>query len=163
MFLTILNKVKEFFIRIVKDETFHSQIMIEKVKYVKKAVQNGTMQIADLSYLQNVSKDEFVLGSAGVNVFSRAFAFGSDNYPFASANSSSKAWSIDDSTGNGIGVAQAFGDNATANLVTVGDGDIVIGKNKFKSYENTALASGSVISIDLPYQLNLSDFLGNLF
>ncbi|MEH2458500.1 hypothetical protein [Nostoc sp.] len=163
MFLAIFKKVKDFFIRIVKDETFHSQLLSKKVEDLKKAVENGSMQIADLPYLQNVSKDELILGSAGVNVISGAFAFGSDSYPFASANSSSKAWSTDDYTSNGTGLSEAWGDNATANLATAGNGNIVIGNTKFKSYQNTASASGSVISIDSTSVLSFSDLLGSFF
>ncbi|MHC5933659.1 hypothetical protein [Nostoc sp.] len=163
MFLAIFQKVKDFFIRIVKDETFHSQLLSKKVEELKKTVENGSMQIADLPYLQNVSKDELILGSRGVNVISGAFAFGSDSYPFASANSSSKAWSTDDYTSNGTGLAEAWGDNATANLATAGNGNIVIGNSKFKSYVNTASASGSVISIDSDSVLSISDLFESLF
>ncbi len=41
MSLAIFEKVKEFLIRIVKDETFRNQLMSEKVEEVKKALENG--------------------------------------------------------------------------------------------------------------------------
>jgi len=164
MFLAIFTKVKELFIRIVKDETFHSQLLSKKVKEVKKAVGNGSMQIADLPYLQNVSKDEFILGSAGVSVTSRAFSFGSDSYLFASSNSASRGWSTDDFTASGTGLAGAFGNDATANVTTAGDGDIVIGRNQLKSSKNNAIASGFVIAVNLPSNLgNISELLESLF
>jgi predicted ribosomally synthesized peptide with nif11-like leader len=41
MSLAIFEKVKEFLIRIVKDEAFRSQLMSAKVEEVKQALENG--------------------------------------------------------------------------------------------------------------------------
>nr|AVH79589.1 Nif11-type precursor [Nostoc sp. PCC 9229] len=41
MSLAIFEKVKEFLVRIVKDEAFRSQLMSEKAEEVKKALENG--------------------------------------------------------------------------------------------------------------------------
>ncbi|WP_373529016.1 hypothetical protein [Nostoc sp.] len=108
------------------------------------------MQIADLPYLQNVSEDELILGSAGVSVTSEAWASGLETSAFASANSTSTTGSDGDSTANGTGLAGAFGDDATANLTMVGDGHRVIGKAKFKSSKKTAVVNGFITVIDFP-------------
>ena len=120
------------------------------------------MQIADLPYLQNVSEDELILGSAGVSVTSEAFAFGSETSLYVSANSTATSWSNDD-TAYGTGLAGAFGDNATANLTVASDGNIAIRKSKFKSSRKTAVASGFVSANDLPSNLTFYGWLESLF
>ncbi|MUG93683.1 Nif11-like leader peptide family natural product precursor [Scytonema sp. UIC 10036] len=50
MSLEILEKVKEFFIRLVKDESFRAQLMSDKVEKVKKIMTDGGY---------NFSQDEF--------------------------------------------------------------------------------------------------------
>ncbi len=116
-------------------------------------VPDSSMQITDLSYLQCVSEDELILGSAGVRVISEASASGLNSYIFASAKSTVTDVSNDVSTASGIGFSSAVGDNTTAKVTVEGDGDIVIRKTKSKFPKNTALASDFVVAIDLPYNL----------
>jgi len=121
---------------------------------MSKKVPNSSMQIPDLSYLQCVQEDELILGSAAVSVISEASASGLDSYIFASAKSTATVLSNDDvSTASGIGLSSAFGDNPIAKVTVEGDGNIVIRKTKSKFSKKTALASGSIIAIDLPYNL----------
>ncbi|MEH2414187.1 hypothetical protein [Nostoc sp.] len=116
-----------------------------------------SMHISDLSYLESVSEDEFILGSFGVSVISEALSLSSNNSPFASANSTSTSFSSDVYRRSyGTGLAVASGDYSTASITLGGDGDIVIGKTRYNFSENTAVASGSVIAIDL---LDNLDFL----
>jgi predicted ribosomally synthesized peptide with nif11-like leader len=81
MSLPIFEKVKEFLIRIVKDETFRSQLMSEKVEEVKTALENGgynfsqaefetaaikILELKELGEFQDLSEEELVAAFGGL-------------------------------------------------------------------------------------------------
>ncbi len=132
------------------------EVMSRKVHYL-------SMQIADLPYLENVPEDELILGSAGVSVTSEALAFGSEIYPFASANSSATSQSDGDFTASGTGLAEAFGSASIAKVIVAGDGDPVIEKTTSKFFQNTAVASGFITVTNFPSRLNFYDFWKDSF
>ncbi|MBW4666316.1 MAG: hypothetical protein KME60_02440 [Cyanomargarita calcarea GSE-NOS-MK-12-04C] len=109
-----------------------------------------SMQIVDLDYLENVSEQEFILGSAGATVISDASATGTSAETFALVKTIARSFPYGGSIAFGRGFAVANDDNPTANVTVAGDGDIVIGQTQSKSFENTAFARGFVIAIDLP-------------
>jgi len=81
-----------------------------------KKIHSLSMHISDLSYLESVSEDEFILGSFGVSVISDALSLGSDN-SFASTNSTSTSSSSDVYTRSyGTGLAVGSGDYSTASI-----------------------------------------------
>jgi hypothetical protein len=102
------------------------------------------MQIPDLSYLQSVPEDELILGSAGVNVTAEAFAVGSDSSPFASANTSTRAFVSNDLVQEGSGTAGAVGDKAKTNVT------VEISKPKFKFSAKPPVSKGFTVSRYLP-------------
>jgi hypothetical protein len=103
------------------------------------------MQIPDLSYLESVPEDELILGSAGVNVTAEAFAVGSDSSPFASANTSIRAFVSNDLIlQEGSGTAGAVGDNPRTNVT------VEIKKPRFKFSAKPAVSKGFTISRYLP-------------
>jgi hypothetical protein len=108
------------------------------------------MQIADLDYLENVSEQELILGSAGATVTTDASATGTSTETFAFAKTIARSFPYGGSIAFGRGFAQANGENPTTNLTVAGDGDIVIGETQFKSFQDSAFARGFVVAIDLP-------------
>ncbi|MBF2065175.1 MAG: hypothetical protein IGS39_12240 [Calothrix sp. C42_A2020_038] len=107
------------------------------------------MQILDLSYCENISERELVLGSAGVSVEGQAvgtieaYVF---TDTFARRLRSGGAIAI------GRGVAFASGGNPTASIEVAGEGDLVIEVNgsRFLMSKKAAIAYGIVVAIDLP-------------
>jgi hypothetical protein len=108
------------------------------------------MQIADLSYLDNVPQDELISGSAGVLVDATASASGypSSTYIFTDGRAVLLPSGVSLAFGRGLAVAN--GDNPTANVTVAGDGDIVVGGTRSRHFQDTAVARGFVIAIDLP-------------
>ncbi|MBW4476208.1 MAG: hypothetical protein KME54_04870 [Tolypothrix brevis GSE-NOS-MK-07-07A] len=108
------------------------------------------MQIADLSYLDNVPQEELISGSAGVLVDATASASGypSSTYIFTDGRAILLPSGVSLAFGRGLAVAN--GDNPTANVTVAGDGDIVVGGTRSRSSQYTAVARGFVIAIDLP-------------
>ena len=100
------------------------------------------MDIRDLSYLESVTKDELILGSARVTITSKAFASGSK---YASASSSSTTTS-DGLIAKGAGFARAVGTHTTAKVTAEGNASLVIKRIKSKFSKNSVTASGFVIA-----------------
>ncbi|MBW4565263.1 MAG: Nif11-like leader peptide family natural product precursor [Mojavia pulchra JT2-VF2] len=84
MSLAIFEKVKEFLIRIAKDEAFRSQLMSEKVEEVKKALENGgykfsqqefetaaikILELKELGEFHELSEEELVGAFGGLRKF----------------------------------------------------------------------------------------------
>ncbi|MBW4565262.1 MAG: hypothetical protein KME32_30090 [Mojavia pulchra JT2-VF2] len=107
------------------------------------------MQIADLSYIENVLQQELILGSDGVLVMSEASATGLETFTFAISYSITETLSGSNSTSEGTGFAVAVGGEPTATVTVAGDGDIVIQKIKSKLFQNVATASGFIKTISL--------------
>ena len=108
------------------------------------------MQITDLDYLENVSEEELILGSAGTTVTDYASATGTSTETFALGKTIAKSFPYGVSIAFGRGLAVANGDNPKANVTVAGDGDIVVGKTQSKYSQDSAFARGFVVAIDLP-------------
>ncbi|MEJ6484838.1 Nif11 family protein [Nostoc punctiforme UO1] len=89
MSLAIFEKVKEFLIRIVKDEAFRSQLMSEKAEEVKKALENGgynfsqkefetaaiqILELKELGEFHDLSEEELVGAFGGLTSMSDRIA-----------------------------------------------------------------------------------------
>ncbi|OYD95242.1 Nif11-like leader peptide family natural product precursor [Nostoc sp. 'Peltigera membranacea cyanobiont' 210A] len=81
MSLTIFEKVKEFLIRIVKDETFYSRLMSEKIEEVRKVMEEGgynfsqeefetasikILELKELGQFDDLSEEELVGAFGGL-------------------------------------------------------------------------------------------------
>ncbi|OKH52421.1 hypothetical protein NIES2101_14420 [Calothrix sp. HK-06] len=110
------------------------------------------MQIVDLSYLDNISETDLILGSVGAIVVASASATGSSPKTYALTDTFAKKLQNGGAIAIGRGLAVANGDNPTANVAVAGEGDLVIDidGSKFLVSKNTAIALGIVIAIDFP-------------
>jgi hypothetical protein len=109
------------------------------------------MLITDLSYLENVSENESILGSASLlGITSYASAEGDDTYTLALADvdiKNKKRKTI----ATGIGIALAIGEDPYANVDVYYEGfDKVKIKTKYREGENYAFEIVKVKAIDLP-------------
>ncbi len=107
------------------------------------------MQISDLSYLENVPEDDLILGSAGVLVNAMASALGDSTATLALTDAKTRLLPSGVSIGFGRGLAVAVGDNPQASVTVAGSGDIVVGRTKSISSQDTAVARGFVLVVDL--------------
>lgn len=110
------------------------------------------MEIRDLSYVENVSENQLVLGSAGTIVIANASASGSS--PIVLANTNTRAIDLINggSVAVGVGVALASGAHPTAQVIVAGSGDKVIAFDPTINTPNLDIAVGVVIAIDFPHQ-----------
>jgi hypothetical protein len=106
------------------------------------------MQIADLSYLEDVSEQTFLAGGALVAVDAKA----TGTSTFTDAVTKAKTFKNGISIAFGFGRAIATGGNPMAGVFVYGEGDKVIEKTKTKYFENkdTVVSRGFVIAIDYP-------------
>ncbi|WP_017651505.1 hypothetical protein [Fortiea contorta] len=108
------------------------------------------MLIKDLSYLENVSENQLVLGSAGTIVIANASATGTS--PLAYVNTNTRAINLRNggSVAVGVGIAVASGVNPSAQVVVGGFGDKVIRLTPNINTPNLDIAIGVVVAIDFP-------------
>lgn len=112
------------------------------------------MLINDLPYLENVSKNEPILGGdSALGITSYALAEGDNTYTLATANTSIKTVGNGLVTiGNGTGTALAIGtDTAVADVSYDAQGfDKVIAKENSGAGQNYAFDSVKVMAINTP-------------
>lgn len=113
---------------------------------------NINMQIADLPYLENISEGELIFAAAGALVIASATVVGDTGYVATSGTITKQDLPNDGSIVFGTGTAVAVGDYPTAEVIVAGYGDIVVGQTQ--SYyippQDTAVATGFVVAIDVP-------------
>lgn len=108
------------------------------------------IQIADLSYLENVPENQLILGAVGADVTSSAKAEGDKTFTSAEARTKSRTLPNGFGIAIGYGTAEAIGENPTANVTVKGEGDIVNQKTKSFSQGDRAFAWGFVVAIEFP-------------
>lgn len=110
------------------------------------------MKIEDLAFLDNVSENELILGSAAVSLTSIAAAEGNSATTLVVANTTASPLSAGGNIAIGKVFAIATGDNPTVGVAVAGEGDIVIGVTSSKEIPrlNTTIAFGVVVAIDKP-------------
>jgi hypothetical protein len=108
------------------------------------------VHIDDLSYLENISESDLVLGSAGATATAEAVAFGQSSTALTFTDSFAKKLQNGGSVAIAGGVGIAIGDNSTASVNVTGNGNLVIQINgsKFITSKNAAIAAGIVVAID---------------
>lgn len=110
------------------------------------------MLITDLNYLEPISAELRILGSAGVMVTADAIAYGSNTYTYGSIKNRAKALPNGGAIAIGRGFALADGEDPNADVTVAGEGDLVVGRS-FSTPNNGQsidVAHGFVVAIDLP-------------
>ncbi len=106
------------------------------------------MQVNDLSYLEDVSDGQSILGSAGVMVNSEAVALGESTATLTLANTQGRFLPSGVSVVRGVGFARAEGDVTITEVTVVGTGDIVV--DNTRTVPDTSKSFGVVVAVDLP-------------
>jgi hypothetical protein len=108
------------------------------------------MQIADLLDIEDISKSDWILGSAGATVTAEASATGNSSETSAFTESVSASLPKDGSLAIGTGFATAVGTDPTTDVTVAGAGGSVTTKNYSRHSKYVSVSAGVVVAIDLP-------------
>lgn len=109
------------------------------------------MQITDFSYLDDLLENDLILGSAAAVVTTNASSLGNGSYTVTNVNVKKQSLPNHISIIRGSGSAVAFGEHPSAEVIVGGSADILIltSQSQYSSSRNIAVATGSVIAIDV--------------
>ncbi|BAZ05413.1 hypothetical protein [Calothrix sp. NIES-3974] len=106
------------------------------------------MLVNDLSYLEDVSECQLILGSAGVMVNAEAVALGKSTATLTKANTQARLLPSGVSVARGIGFARAEGEVTSTEVTVAGAGDIVVSNTR--TTPDSSKSFGVVVAVDLP-------------
>ena len=111
------------------------------------------MQIKNLPYIETISEEDVIAGAFRTGVIAIAAAQGHSTLAKTTVHSTARTLSKNGSLSISRGFAFAKGEDPYAQVITAGDGDIVVGSTHSTpdiSLKPVDVSHGVVVAIDLP-------------